>query len=258
MCNWPSFIIFAFSVFKSSLQCHNSCVYCIIIFIKSCLDFIKSFLVPDSAFLMFFFFFFGRKGPFIPRHTIVTPPYDSGGASWYHVGCPCVRSSATRPYFRFRTVSWVTISGFSPKLVQYVHWYCRGLVWESYRPNFVNFWQSYLPSTQPYFHFRTITWVSLNLICAKIIRRYGLGLLMGHFIILLTYLPETRWERSIIVSRFHWCLVRPRLGLHILPNAVDLAYFTGVFYTRPLILDFGFVHLFAIYTHKCMRLHFWM
>ena len=52
---------------------------------------------------------------------------------------------------------------------------------------------SYLPETCPYFCFRTITWVnnkgfSPNLVCAFILWRSGLGLLMGKFRQFLTEL----------------------------------------------------------------------
>ena len=50
--------------------------------------------------------------------------------------------------------------------------------------NFVNFWQSYLPPTCPYFCFQTITWVNIsrflpNLVWALILWRSGLELLLG-------------------------------------------------------------------------------
>ena len=80
----------------------------------------------------------------------------------------------------------------------YVHWYCGDLVWDCLWPNFVNFWQSYLPETRPYFRFRTITSVnnkgfSPKLLYALTLKGSGLGLLMGKFHkILRSYLPETR------------------------------------------------------------------
>ena len=37
-----------------------------------------------------------------------TPPHDSGGILWYHVGCPCVRPSV-RPNDNLKNVN-----GFSP------------------------------------------------------------------------------------------------------------------------------------------------
>ena len=79
----------------------------------------------------------------------------------------------------------------------YVHWYCD-LLWDYWWENFVYFWQSYLPTIHPYFHFWTITLeningVSPNLICALILWRSALGLLMGQFLLFLTELsaPNT-------------------------------------------------------------------
>ena len=55
-----------------------------------------------------------------------------------------------------------------------VQWYCGDLVLDCWWANFVNFWQSYLPTTHPYFHFWTITLVNINgfsanLVCALIV-----------------------------------------------------------------------------------------
>ena len=129
---------------------------------------------------------------------------------------------ATHPYFRFRTITWVNINGFSPNLI------CALILWRSgfgllmgkfhqflkkwsacdtslysfpdnnlskYQWIFTKlgicidiveiwFWitngqsssifDSYLPSTLPYFCFRTRTWVNINgfspnLLCAIIL-----------------------------------------------------------------------------------------
>ena len=51
-----------------------------------------------------------------------TPPQDSGGVLWFHVGRPHVRPSVSQSYvrpsvFRFRMITWVNMNGFSPNLV---------------------------------------------------------------------------------------------------------------------------------------------
>ena len=64
--------------------------------------------------------------------TFYTPPHDSGGVLWLHVGhpcvCPSVRESYVRPsarfFFRFRIIL-VHINGFSPNLV------CALMLWRS-------------------------------------------------------------------------------------------------------------------------------
>ena len=64
----------------------------------------------------------------------------------------------TRPYFRFRMITWVNINGFSPNLV------CALILLRSglglLIGKFHNFSRSYLPETCPYFRFQTITWVN--------------------------------------------------------------------------------------------------
>ena len=59
---------------------------------------------------------------------------------------------------------------------------------------------SYLPKTRPYFYFRMITWENIsvfppNLICALILWKSGLGLLMGKFLQILTELSA--WDKPI-------------------------------------------------------------
>ena len=55
-----------------------------------------------------------------------TPPHDSGGILWFHVGRPCVypsghpsiHPSVVRPsVFRFRMIIWININRFSTNLV---------------------------------------------------------------------------------------------------------------------------------------------
>ena len=66
--------------------------------------------------------------------SFYTPPHDSGGVLWFHVGRPCVCPSVSRPsicpsthssIFRFRMITWVNIIGFSPNLV------CALILWRS-------------------------------------------------------------------------------------------------------------------------------
>ena len=66
--------------------------------------------------------------------------------------------SETRPYFRFRTITWVNNKGFQPNLL-YTLTLRRcglGLLMGKFRWIF----KSYLPQTRPYFRFQTITWVN--------------------------------------------------------------------------------------------------
>ena len=98
-----------------------------------------------------------------------TPPYDSGGVLWYHVGCPCVRPfvvrTSVRPYFCFRTITWVIVYGFSP-----------------------------------------------NSVCALILWRSGLGLLMGKFYQFLTELSAR--DTSVFsfpddnLSKYQWIFTK--------------------------------------------------
>ena len=62
--------------------------------------------------------------------SFYTPPHNSGGVSWFHVGrqwvCPSIRRTSVRPsIFRFRMITWVNINGFSPNLV------CALILWRS-------------------------------------------------------------------------------------------------------------------------------
>ena len=73
------------------------------------------------------------------------------------------------------------------------HWYCEDLVWDCWWLNFIDFPQCYLPSTNLDFRFSTITWVNIkgfspNLLCALILWRSALGLLMDKFHQFLTEL----------------------------------------------------------------------
>ena len=44
--------------------------------------------------------------------------------------------------FVFRTITWVNVKTW------YMHWYEGNLIWDCLWANFVNVWQSYLPTTQ--------------------------------------------------------------------------------------------------------------
>ena len=161
----------------------------------------------------------------------VTPPHDSGGVLWFHVGYLCVHPSvhqsvvhpSVHPYFHFQTITWVNINGFSPNLIccycgggglglfmgkfhQFLtnlpamltcfpflddnfskyQWIftklgiCIDIV-EIWFGIFIIFWQSYLLATCPYFYFRMITSVNVNvfsrnLVWALILWRSALGL----------------------------------------------------------------------------------
>ena len=114
----------------------------------------------------------------LPRH-FYTPPHDSGGVLWFHFGSPCVRPSV----FRFQMITykhqWIfTKLGICIDLVEI--WF--GIANGQISSNF----DSYLPETRPYFRFRMITWLNIiwflpNLVCAWILYRSGLGLLMDKF-----------------------------------------------------------------------------
>ena len=69
--------------------------------------------------------------------------------------------------------------------IWFVHWYCRDLFGIADGQISSNF-DGYLPETRPYYYFRMITWVNINgfspnLVCALILWRIALVLLMGKF-----------------------------------------------------------------------------
>ena len=123
-----------------------------------------------------------------------TLPHNSGRVLWFHVGRPWVRPSVVRPSVRF---------SFPDDNLSKHQWIftklglCIGIVeiWFGIANGQISsiFCRSYLPETRPYFRFRTITWVnnkafSPNLVCALILWRSGMGLLMGKFHQFLTEL----------------------------------------------------------------------
>ena len=83
-------------------------------------------------------------------------------------------------------ITLVNSYGFSPNLV-YV---CIDIVetWFGVADGKISsIFDSFLPSTHPYFHFWTKTYVNLNgfspnLVCALILWRSALGLLIGNFV----------------------------------------------------------------------------
>ena len=141
----------------------------------------------------------------VPEHPLCrhfyTPPHNSGGVLWFHVGHPCVHPSVVRPsvcpsVFRFQMITWVNINRFSPNLV------CALILW---RFGIANgqissiFLRSYLPETHPYFRFQTITWVNNKEFSPKLavcidIKEIWFGIanvqISSNF--LQSYLPETR------------------------------------------------------------------
>ena len=87
---------------------------------------------------------------------------------------------ATRPYFRFQTITWININGFSPSLVRTL------ILWRSGSEFLMGKFRQFLTELSAldtwYFRFWTITWVNLNWfssnwICALILWRSGLELL---------------------------------------------------------------------------------
>ena len=52
---------------------------------------------PVANFYVGLFFLFGN--------TFYTPPHNSGGVLWFHIGHPCVRPSVSRPSVRSFFVS---------------------------------------------------------------------------------------------------------------------------------------------------------
>ena len=78
------------------------------------------------------------------------------------------------------------------------------------------------PSVCPYFCFRMITWVNVNLVCALILWRSGLGLVMGKFHQFLTALSARQvwFFISIYINGFSpnlvYAMIFQRSGLGLL------------------------------------------
>ena len=100
----------------------------------------------------------------------------------------------------------------------YVHWYYEDLIW-IVNGQILSIFDSYLPATDPYFHFRMITLVNINrfspnLVCALILWRSALGILIGKFRQFLTsYLPGTR------LYFYFWKITSPNIN-GVSPNSV--------------------------------------
>ena len=131
-----------------------------------------------------------------------TPPHDSGGVLWFHIGRPCVQPSVVRS---------VSVCPFSfPDDILSIHqWIFTKLgvcidimeVWFGIANGQIapNFYGVICPRC-PYFRFRMITLVNINgfspnLVCALILCRSGLGLLMGKFRQILT--EFSAWDTPI-------------------------------------------------------------
>ena len=114
-----------------------------------------------------------------------------------------------------------------------VHWFCEDLVWDYWWENFVNFWQSYLPATRPNFHFWTITLVNINafspnLVCALILWRSALGLLMGKFRRFLTELsarnPSVSYFQDNNSSKSQWIFTKFDMCIYIVEICFGIAH----------------------------------
>ena len=153
---------------------------------------------------------------FIPYHTIVAGYCGVTLAVRVSIR-PSIHRTSVHPYFHFQTITWVNVNGFSPNSV------CALILWRSglwllmgkfyqflypaiqkWRGIMVSRWSSVCPSIRPsyvrpsyvrpsIFCFWMITGVNINgfspnLVCALILWRSGLGLLMGKFCQIFTEL----------------------------------------------------------------------
>ena len=112
-----------------------------------------------------------------------TPPHNSGGVQWFMLDmsiCMSVHLSSIHSYFGFYMIS--KFQCIFTKLGM-----CIDIVGKWFGiANFVNIWQSYQPTSHPYFHFGMITWVNVNwfsqnFVCALMLCRSGFGLLISKF-----------------------------------------------------------------------------
>ena len=92
---------------------------------------------------------------------------------------------------------------------------------------------SYLPATDPYFHFRMITSVNIigflpNFVCALILWRSGLGLLMGKFLQFLTELSAR--DTSVLsfqddnFTKYQWIFTKLGMCIDIVDICFRIAY----------------------------------
>ena len=130
-------------------------------------------------------------------------------------------------FFHFWMINLVNINGFS--LTWFVHWYCGDLVWDCWWANFVSFWQR---SVLWYFHFWTIALVNINgfspnLICALILLRSALGLLMGKFSLFLTELSACNtsvfYFQDNNLSKFQWIFTKFDMYVYIVKICFGIA-----------------------------------
>ena len=114
-----------------------------------------------------------------PHHT-----HDSAWVLWFHIAHPCVCPSVIHPSIhilfpdnKFSKCQWIFTSlGMCIDIIEI--WFGIAIM-----VKFCQFWHSCLPITCPYFCFQIVTWVNIsgfspNLVCALILWRSGLGLLM--------------------------------------------------------------------------------
>ena len=134
------------------------------------------------------------------------------------------------PYFCFRMITWVNVSGFSPNLV------CALILRRSslglLMGTFHQFLTSYLSATCLYFSFWMITWGNINgfppnLVCALILWKSCLGLLMYKF---SQYLIELYGHHMIVAwyYQFTFSFCVPEKSRHFtsiwaIPEATEFA-----------------------------------
>ena len=115
---------------------------------------------------------------FMPCHTIVAGYYRIALAVCVSVHLSVVHLSA-HPYFRFRTITLVNVHGFSPNLVCDIVEVWFGLLMGKFR----QFLTELSSCNMSVFSFpdNYINGFLPNLVCALILWRSGLGLLMSKF-----------------------------------------------------------------------------
>ena len=128
-----------------------------------------------------------------------TQPHDSGEVLWYHIGCLVCPSiclsvchTSVGPCFRFQTITWVNVNGFSPNSV------CALILWRSGFGLLIGKFHQFLTELSSrnrsiFSIFKMITLVNVigfspHLVCAFILWRSTLGLLIGRFRQFLTEL----------------------------------------------------------------------
>ena len=115
-------------------------------------------------------------------------------------------------------ITWVNINGFSLGI-------CTDIVeiWFDFANEQIclNYWQSYLPTTRPYFCFQMITWVinqfSPNLECALILWTVCFGIANGQISSILDWVTFVSVCLTIVVGYYHFTFL----------FSVDLAFGDG-------------------------------